>query len=84
MKRVANISRLMGHLHRDHGVREEDIQDLVQFFTVTMLPGKLKINLQRTNGTQVCGEWNVERCHIPGCRVQHLHAGLIRKERSLK
>jgi hypothetical protein len=28
-KRIANISRLMGHLRRDHGVREEDSQDLI-------------------------------------------------------
>jgi hypothetical protein len=28
-KWIANVSRLMGHFRRDHGVREEDIQDLV-------------------------------------------------------
>jgi hypothetical protein len=28
-KRIANVSRLMGHLRRDHGVKEEDIQGLV-------------------------------------------------------
>jgi hypothetical protein len=61
----------MGHLGRDHGVREEDTQDLVRFFIGTMLPGRLKMNLQRTNGTQVRGEWNVERCHCPGCRYLH-------------
>jgi hypothetical protein len=55
-KRMANVSRLMEYLRRDHGVREEDTQDLVRFFIATMLPGRLKVNLQRTNGTQVRGE----------------------------
>jgi hypothetical protein len=55
-KRIANVSRLMGHLRRDHGVMAKDTQNLVRFFIGTMLPGRLKVNLQRTNGTQVCGE----------------------------
>jgi hypothetical protein len=55
-KRIANASKLMGHLRRDHGVREDDTQDLVRFFIGTMLPGELKLNLQRINGTQVRGE----------------------------
>jgi hypothetical protein len=50
-KRIANVSRLMGHMRRDHVVREEDSQDLVRFLIGTMLPGKLKVNLQRTNET---------------------------------
>jgi hypothetical protein len=29
MKRIANVSRLMGHIGRDHGVREEDTQNLI-------------------------------------------------------
>jgi hypothetical protein len=66
--RIAKVLRLMGHLRRDHGGREEDNQDLVRFFIGTMLPGRLKVNLQRTNGAQVRGERNVERCHCPGCR----------------
>jgi hypothetical protein len=73
MKRIAKVSRLMGHLRRDHGVREEDTQYLVRFFTGTMLPGRLKVNLQSTNGTQVRGEWNVERRHCPGCRPYMRH-----------
>jgi hypothetical protein len=81
-KRIANVSRLMGHLGRDHGVREEDTQDLVRFFIGMMLPGRLKINLQRTNATQVGGELNVERCHCPGFR--HLHAVHNRIERHLQ
>jgi hypothetical protein len=28
-KRIANVSRLMGHLRCDHVVREEDTQDLI-------------------------------------------------------
>jgi hypothetical protein len=71
-KRIANVSRLMGHLRRDHGVREENIQDLVRFFIGTMPRGRLKVNLQRTNGTQVDREWNVERWHCSWCR--HLRA----------
>jgi hypothetical protein len=82
MKRIANVSRLMGHLGRDHGVREEDTQGLVRFFIGTMLPGRLKVNLQRTNGTQVREKWNVEKCHCPGCR--HLHAVHNRIERHLQ
>jgi hypothetical protein len=81
-KRTANVSRLMGHLRRDHGLREEDTQDLVRFVIGTMLPGRLKVNLQRTNGTQVRGELNVKRCHCPGCR--HLHAVHNREERHLR
>jgi hypothetical protein len=81
-KRIANVSRLMGHLHRDHGVRDEDTQDLVRFFIGTMLPGRLKVNLQRTNGTQVRGKWNVERFNCPGCR--HLHAVHNRIQRYLQ
>jgi hypothetical protein len=81
-KRIANVSRLMGHLRRDHGVREEDTQDLVRLFIGTMLPGKLKVNLQRMNETQVRGEWNVERCHCTGCR--HLHTVHNRIERYLQ
>jgi hypothetical protein len=81
-RRIANVSRLMGHLRGDHGVREEDTQDLVRFFIGTMLPGRLKVNLQRTNGTQARGEWNVERCHCPGCG--HLHAIHNRIERDLQ
>jgi hypothetical protein len=50
-KRIANVSRLIRHLRRDHWVREEDTQDLVRFFIGTMLPGRLKVNLQSTNGT---------------------------------
>jgi hypothetical protein len=72
MKQIVKVSRLMGHISRDHGAREEDTQDLVRFFIGTMLPGRLKVNLQRTNGIQVRGKWNVERCHCTGCR--HLHA----------
>jgi hypothetical protein len=81
-KWIANVSRLMGHLRRDHEVRAKDTQDLVRFFIGTMLPGKLKINLQRTNGTQVRGEWNVEMCCCPGRR--HLHAVHNRIERHLQ
>jgi hypothetical protein len=81
-KRIANVSRLMGRLRRDYGVREEDTQDLVRFFIGMMLPGRLKVNLQRTNGTQVRREWNVERCHCPGCR--HLHAVPNRIERHVQ
>jgi hypothetical protein len=78
-KRIANVSRLTGHLRRNHGVRAEDRQDLVRFFIGTMLPARMKVNLQRTNGTQVRGEWNVEKSHCPGCR--HLHAVHNRIER---
>jgi hypothetical protein len=78
-KRIANVSRLIGHLRGDHWVREEDTQNLARFFIVTMLPGKLKVNPQRTNETQVLGEWNVERCHCPGCRHPHaVHNGIQR------
>jgi hypothetical protein len=55
-KRIANVSRLIGYLRRDHGVREEDTQDLVRILIGTMLPRRLKVNLQRTNGTQVPDE----------------------------
>jgi hypothetical protein len=82
MKGIENVSRLMGYLRCDHGVREEDTQDLIRFFIGTMLPGKLKVDLQRTNGTQVRGEWNVERCHCPGCK--HLHAVHNQIERHLQ
>jgi hypothetical protein len=81
-KRIANVSRLMGHLRRDHRVKEEDTQDLVRFFIGTMLPGRLKANVQKMNGTQVRVEWNVEKCHCPGCR--HLHAVHNRIERHLQ
>jgi hypothetical protein len=82
MKQIANVSRLMGYLGRDHGAREEDTQDLIRFFIGTMLPRRLKVNLERTNGTQVHGEWNVERCHWPGCR--DLRAMHNRVERHLQ
>jgi hypothetical protein len=81
-KRIANVSRLMGHLRRDHGVRKEDAQDLVRFVIGTMLPGKLKVNLQRTNETQVHGEWNVKGRHCPGYR--HPDAIYNRIERHLQ
>jgi hypothetical protein len=81
-KRIANVSRLMEYLRLGYGAREEDTQDLVRFFTGTMLPGRLKTHLQRTNGTQARGEWNVEGCHCLGCR--HLRAVHNRIERRLQ
>jgi hypothetical protein len=36
-KGIANVSRLMGQLHRDHGVRQEDTQNLVPLCMGTML-----------------------------------------------
>jgi hypothetical protein len=50
-KRTGNVSRLMGNLRGDHGVREEHTQELVRLFIGAMPPGKLKVNLQRPNAT---------------------------------
>jgi hypothetical protein len=76
---MAHVSRLMGHLRHGHEVREAYAHDLVQFFKGTILPGRLKFNLQRTNEAQVHGKRNVERCHSAGCR--NLHAAHNRIER---
>jgi hypothetical protein len=54
-KRMASVSRLMGRVRRDHGVKEGDSQDLVRSFHGMMLPGRLKINLQRTMGHEYVG-----------------------------
>jgi hypothetical protein len=70
-KRIANVSRLMAHPRREHGVSQEHTQDLVRFFLGTMLPGRLNVNLQRTNETQSHMEWNVERWDCPGGRYLH-------------
>jgi hypothetical protein len=72
----------MEYLRRDRGVREKDTQDLARFRIDTMLPGRLKVHPQSTNGTQIHGEWNVERCHFPGCR--HLHAEYNQIKRDLE
>jgi hypothetical protein len=66
-KRIAKISRLAGYLRRVHQVRDGDTQDLVRFVVGTTLPGRFKVNCQRKNGAQVRVQWNVERCHCPGC-----------------
>jgi hypothetical protein len=55
-KRIAKASRLMGYLGCDDGATTEDTQDPVRSFIGTIFPGRLKVGLQRTNGTQVHGE----------------------------
>jgi hypothetical protein len=50
-KWIANVSKLMGHLRRDHEAGEKNTQALIRFFIGMMLPGRLKVNFHRTNGT---------------------------------
>jgi hypothetical protein len=63
-------------------MRARDSQGLVLFIIGRRLPGRLKVNVERMNATQVPGEWNAERCLCPACR--HLHAAHNRIERHLQ
>jgi hypothetical protein len=60
---------LMTHIRHKHPLRGETVkhQDAVRYFIAAMFPEILETRLETLEGQRLKRDWNVERCHIPGC-----------------
>jgi hypothetical protein len=49
-----------------HGVSKEETSDMIRYFIMKLLLGRVEVVVKTRRGNRVREKWNLCRCHFPG------------------
>jgi hypothetical protein len=54
-------------MQKCHGASQKETMDMVSYVIRKFLPGPVEAVVRTDRGTRVRGDWQLHRCHYPGC-----------------
>jgi hypothetical protein len=67
MKPIKTLRQFATHMQVVHGVSKEETSDMVRYFIMKLLPGRVETVVKTRVSSRVRGKWNLCRCHFLGC-----------------
>jgi hypothetical protein len=66
-KPIKTLGQLATHMQTIHGASKDETSDMVRYIIRKLLPGPVTQVVKTCRGREVRGDWNLCRCHCPGC-----------------